>query len=59
MADRIEDRVDRLERVENSELKVLSDRVDTFLLGGRMCPLGLDEYAVTGRLVKTFFLLLG
>jgi hypothetical protein len=54
----MDDRVDRRETVDNSEVYVLSDRAETFRLGGRMKPPGSDdEYDVDGRLVKTFLLL--
>ena len=57
-ADRIEDRVEWRDRLENSEVKVLSERVDTFLLGGRKRS-GDDPYAELGRLIKTFLFLVG
>ncbi len=60
VTERIEERVDRRDMVDSSEVKVLSDRTETFRLGGRMKPPGSeDEYEVEGRLTRTFLPLLG
>jgi hypothetical protein len=54
----MDDRVDRCEAIDISDVYVFSDRAETFLLGGRMKPPGSDaEEDVTGRLVKRFRLL--
>lgn len=54
----MDERADRAETLDSSEVYVLSDRAETFLLGGRMKPPGSDvECDVEGRLVKTFLLL--
>jgi hypothetical protein len=42
VADRIDDRVDRREMFDRSDEYVLSDRAETFRLGGRMNPPGSD-----------------
>lgn len=56
--ERIDDRVDRRDTVDSSEVNVLSDRAETLRLGGRMKPPGSDdEYEVDGRLINTFLLL--
>jgi len=43
VAERIDDRVDRRDTVDSSEVKVLSDRAETFRLGGRMKPPGSED----------------
>lgn len=52
----MDDRVDRREAVDSSELYVFSDRAESFLLGGRNAC-GDEEYADPGLLVKTFLFL--
>lgn len=57
MAERIDDRVERREAPDWSDVYVFSDRAETFLLGGRTKPPGRDdEYDVAGRLLRTFLL---
>lgn len=53
MAERMDDRVDRRESVDNSDVYVFRDRAETFLLGGRSAC-GDEEYAEPGLLVRTF-----
>jgi hypothetical protein len=43
VAERIDDRVERREMVDSSDEYVLSDRAETFRLGGRMKPPGSDD----------------
>lgn len=52
----MDDRVDRRETVDSSDVYVFNDRAETFLLGGRSAC-GDEEYAEPGLLVKTFLFL--